>query len=108
MTKLKQQRDYFGEALVELGKSNPKVLALTADLEPSLRLTSFEEKFPKRFFNVGVAEQNLIGVAVGLSLENRYCVFRSSPVPPGLGRCDGLAGAVAVVMPTPLPRKSSG
>ena len=82
----KQQRDYFGEALLELGKVNPKILALTADLESSLRLTAFKEKFPDRFFNVGVAEQNLIGVAVGLSLEGfiPFCTSFAVFLP---GRC---------------------
>jgi len=69
MNNFKLQRDYFGEALLELGKANSRVLALTADLESSLRLTDFRQKYPDRFFSVGVAEQNLVGVAVGLSLE---------------------------------------
>lgn len=86
MQKLKQQRDYFGEALLELGEANPKILALTADLESSLKLTSFKEKFPNRFFNVGVAEQNLIGVATGLSLEGfiPFCASFAVFLP---GRC---------------------
>ena len=83
---MRQQRDYFGEALLELGKGNSKVLALTADLESSLKLTAFKEKFPKRFFNVGVAEQNLVGVAVGLSLEGfiPFCASFAVFLP---GRC---------------------
>jgi len=83
---LKQQRDYFGEALLELGKANDKVLALTADLESSLKMTAFKEKFPDRFFNVGVAEQNMIGVATGLSLEGfiPFCASFAVFLP---GRC---------------------
>jgi len=83
---MRQQRDYFGEALLELGKSNPKVLALTADLESSLKLTAFRKEFPDRFFNVGVAEQNLVGVAVGLSLEGfiPFCASFAVFLP---GRC---------------------
>ena len=86
MKYLKQQRDYFGEALLKLGGTNPKVLALTADLESSLKLTAFKEKFPDRFFNVGVAEQNLIGVATGLSLEGfiPFCASFAVFLP---GRC---------------------
>jgi len=83
---LKQQRDYFGEALLELGRANPQVLTLTADLESSLKLTAFREKFPNRFFNIGVAEQNLIGTAVGLSLEGfiPFCASFAVFLP---GRC---------------------
>ena len=86
MQKLKQQRDYLGEALVEVGKVNSKVLALTADLESSLKLTEFSQNFPERFFNVGVAEQNLIGVAAGLSLEG-FLPFCSSFAVFLPGRC---------------------
>jgi len=83
---LKPQRDYFGEGLLELGVKNSKVLTLTADLGSSLGLTAFNEKFSKRFFNVGVAEQNLIGVAVGLSLEGftPFCTSFAVFLP---GRC---------------------
>lgn len=86
MSNLKQQRDYFGEALLILGETNPNVLTLTADLESSLKLTAFKEKYPERFFNVGVAEQNLIGAAVGLSLEGfiPFCASFAVFLP---GRC---------------------
>jgi len=86
MKNFKQQRDYFGEALLEIGQANSKVLALTADLESSLKLTAFKEKFPERFLNVGVAEQNLIGVATGLSLEGfiPFCASFAVFLP---GRC---------------------
>ncbi len=79
-------RDSFGEAIVELGKVNPKVLALTADLEPSVRLTHFKEAFPERFINVGVAEANMIGVAAGLALEGfiPFCTSFAVFLP---GRC---------------------
>ena len=61
-------RDAFGEALLTLGKENPRVVALTADLAESLRMVKFEEAFPERFLDVGVAEENLAGVAAGLAL----------------------------------------
>jgi len=72
--------------LVELAKTNPRVLALTADLESSLRLTGFKQEFPDRFFNLGVAEQNLVGVAVGLALEDfiPFCASFGVFLP---GRC---------------------
>lgn len=62
-------RQAFGEALTELAKYDKKIVALTADLSSSLSLDNFAAAFPKRFFNVGVAEQNMIGVAAGLSLS---------------------------------------
>ncbi len=82
----KSMRDAFGEALVELGKTNPQVLALTADLGSSLRLTEFAKHFPKRYFNVGVAEANLIGLGAGLALEGfiPFCASFAVFVP---GRC---------------------
>ena len=62
-------RDAFGEAILELSEKNKTVVALTADLAESIRLTSFREKYPERFLNVGVAEANLIGTAAGLAIE---------------------------------------
>lgn len=66
---MKSMRDAFGEALLELAKVNPKVLALTADLGASVRLDKFAQEFPERFINFGVAEANMIGAAAGLALE---------------------------------------
>jgi transketolase len=61
-------RDAFGEALLEVGKRDPNIIALTADLAESLRMVKFEEAFPDRFLDVGVAEENLAGVAAGYAL----------------------------------------
>lgn len=63
---MKASRDGFGDALVKLGKDK-KVVALTADLSPSVRMEAFKKKYPSRFYDVGVAEQNLVGVASGLA-----------------------------------------
>jgi len=60
-------RDGFGKALVELGEKDPDVWVLTADVSESTRTHWFAEKFPKRFVQVGVAEQNLAGVAAGIA-----------------------------------------
>lgn len=74
-------RDGFGETLVELGESNPSVVALTADLSDSTRVLAFSQKYPQRFFDVGVAEQNMMGLAAGLALGGKipflasYAVF---------------------------------
>lgn len=58
-----------GEGLVKLGSEYEEVVVLTADLAESVRVKEFAEGFPERFFDVGVAEQNMIGVAAGLSFE---------------------------------------
>ena len=68
---MKSTRDGYGEVIVELAKQNKNIVALSADLTPSVRLDDFEKKFPKRFFQAGVAEANMIGMAVGLALEKK-------------------------------------
>ncbi|MFA5928979.1 MAG: transketolase family protein [Candidatus Margulisiibacteriota bacterium] len=70
-------RDSYGKALVELGKENKNIVVLDADLSSSTRTSWFAKEFPERFFNAGVAEQNLIGMAAGLSLSGKI-VFASS------------------------------
>ena len=69
--KLLAQRDGFGEGIFDLGKENPKVVALCADLKDSVRLTKFAENFPDRYIEMGIAEQNMAGVAAGLSHEGK-------------------------------------
>ena len=60
-------RDGFGKALLELGETNPAVVALCADLAESTRMLPFKEKYPERYIELGVAEQNLATVASGLA-----------------------------------------
>ena len=60
-------RDSFGATLVELGKTNPKLVVLDADVSSSTRTGMFGEAYPDRFFNVGVAEANLADVAAGMA-----------------------------------------
>lgn len=78
---MKSMRDGFGEALVELGSNNPNVVVLTADLAESTKVKEFADKFPDRFFQVGVAEQSLITVAMGQASAGKipfvtsYAVF---------------------------------
>ncbi len=67
---LKETRAGFGKALYFLGKKNKKVVALCADLTDSLCMKEFSVKFPDRFFQVGIAEANMIGIAAGLSIGN--------------------------------------
>lgn len=63
----KATRDGFGAGLLEVGMQNDKVVALCADLVGSLKMQGFIEKFPERFFQCGVAEANMMGVAAGLA-----------------------------------------
>lgn len=78
-------RDGVGRALLELGKSNPNVVVLTADLAESTRVEEFAQKYPQRFVEVGVAEQNLAGIAAGLALGKKVPFITSYGVfSPGL------------------------
>lgn len=67
----KDTRSGFGEALLELGRENPDVVALCADLTGSLKMDAFAAEFPERFFEVGVAEANMIGLAAGLTIGGK-------------------------------------
>lgn len=69
--KLEYIRDGIGEGLVEAGEKNKDVFVICADLSESTRAIMFKERFPQRFVEVGVSEQNLIGVSVGLSMVGK-------------------------------------
>lgn len=73
----KATRDGFGEALVELGEKDSNVVVLTADLSESTRTDGFEKKFPERFFEVGVAEQNMAAIAAGLATNGKTAFISS-------------------------------
>jgi transketolase len=73
-------RAVYGQALLEIAHSAPKVIAISADLGNSSGLDRFKSSFPDRFVNVGIAEQNMIGVAAGLAKEG-FNVFASSFAP---------------------------
>ncbi|MEE2939748.1 MAG: transketolase family protein [Planctomycetota bacterium] len=70
-------RNAYGEALLELGASNPDVVVLDADLSGSTKTKAFGQAHPERFFNIGVAEANMIGVAAGLAAQGKVA-FASS------------------------------
>ncbi len=70
-------RDGFGKELVEIGKKNDKVLMVSADLEDATRAEYFKNAFPERFFSVGIAEQDMVGMAAGLALQG-FVVFVNS------------------------------
>lgn len=67
----KDTRSGFGAGLHELGKKNPKVVALCADLTGSLKMDAFKKEFPDRFIQVGIAEANMMGIAAGLTIGGR-------------------------------------
>ncbi|MFC1700919.1 transketolase family protein [Patescibacteria group bacterium] len=77
----KPTRDGYGEGLVELGKKDKNIVALCADLTDSTRVGYFRKEFPDRFIQVGIAEQNMMGIAAGLALVGKipfmstYAVF---------------------------------
>jgi transketolase len=68
---VKSNRDGFGEGLLEAGKINPNIIALCADLTSSTRTDLFAKKYPDRFVQMGIAEQNMIGVATGMALTGK-------------------------------------
>jgi transketolase len=67
----KETREGFGEGIHELGKNNENVVVLTADLGGSLKLKPFIKDFPERFFQCGIAEANMMGIAAGLTIGGK-------------------------------------
>ncbi len=67
----KDTRSGFGEGLLEVGKRNKDVVALCADLTGSLKMNDFENEFPERFFQVGIAEANMMGMAAGMTIGGK-------------------------------------
>jgi transketolase len=76
-------RTAYGEALVELGQKDPRIVALDADIAKSIGSNKFHQNYPGRAFNIGIAEQNMFGIAAGLATTGRvvfastYAVFAS-------------------------------
>ena len=68
---LKDTRSGFGAGLLELGRSNPNVVGLCADLTGSLKMDAFEKEFPERFFQIGIAEANMMGIAAGMTIGGK-------------------------------------
>ncbi|MCW3080591.1 transketolase family protein [Segetibacter sp.] len=84
-TDKKDTRSGFGAGIAELGRSNPKVIALCADLVASLKLDTFIKENPERFIQVGIAEANMIGVSAGLALSG-YIPYATTFANFGSGR----------------------
>lgn len=70
-TEKKDTRSGFGAGLLELGKKNENVVALCADLTGSLKMDAFAKEFPNRFFQTGIAEANMIGIAAGMTIGGK-------------------------------------
>ena len=68
---MKDTRSGFGAGLTQLGRTNPNVLALCADLTGSLNMTDFKNENPERFFQIGIAEANMIGIAAGMTIGGK-------------------------------------
>jgi len=79
-------REAYGKTLVELGEENPDIVVLDADLSKSTMTRLFAEKFPGRFFDCGIAEQNMISIAAGLAASGKT-VFASTFAVFAPGRC---------------------
>lgn len=68
---MKETRKGFSDALLELGRENPNVVVLGGDVSPSVRTDVFRDTFPDRFFSIGIAEQDMMGTAAGLSVVGK-------------------------------------
>jgi transketolase len=71
VTGKKDTRSGFGDGIYEIAKENPNVVALSADLSGSLKLGAFIKEFPDRFYQVGIAEANMMGIAAGLTIGGK-------------------------------------
>ena len=70
-TEKKDTRSGFGDGLLEVGKKNDQVVALCADLTGSLKMNAFKDAFPERFYQVGIAEANMMGLAAGMTIGGK-------------------------------------
>jgi transketolase len=76
-TEKKDTRSGFGAGLTELGRNNPNVVALCADLVGSLKMNQFIDENPERFFQIGIAEANMMGIAAGLTIGGKIPFHRN-------------------------------
>jgi transketolase len=79
-------REAYGRTLVALGRENPDIVVLDADLSKSTMTHYFAKEFPSRFFDCGIAEQNMIGIAAGLAASGKIA-FASTFAVFATGRC---------------------
>lgn len=95
MTAARPTREVYGETLVELGVSDPRIVVLEADIAKSTNTWRFQKAFPERFFEIGVAELNMVCMAAGLAttgyipFASTFCVFAS------MRACEGIRSSIA-------------
>ena len=93
--KMASMRDAYGETLVRLGSEMKDIVVIGADTTGSIKTSLFGAKFPARFFNVGIAEQNLVSVAAGLAMAGKIA-FASTYAVFAPGKCvDPIRNAIA-------------
>lgn len=92
---IKAVREAFGKSLVEVGKENKDVVVLDADLATSSKVDYFAKEFPSRYFQMGVAEQNMMGVAAGLSLMGKIPFVSTFGVFASKRACDQVSISIA-------------
>ncbi len=95
LVQLSSMRDALAESLLELGARDPRIVVLGADTSVSIKTSLFSDRYPDRFFNIGIAEANMIGIAAGLALSGKipYVSTYSAFVP---GKClDQIRNAIA-------------
>jgi transketolase len=90
-----QIREAFGKTLAKLGKENPNVVVLDADLATSTKVTYFAQEFPQRFFQMGVCEQNMMGVAAGFARMGKIPFTSTFGVFASKRACDQVSMLVA-------------
>ncbi|NIA07993.1 MAG: transketolase family protein, partial [Actinobacteria bacterium] len=88
-------REAYGRLLVELAGQNEKIVVLDADMAQSCGLQHFRDAFPDRFFNIGIAEQNMMGIAAGLAAYGKIPFVNSFACFLSTRSCDQLRVAVA-------------
>src|SRR2546421_8777170 len=77
LVQLASMRDAYAEVLLELGEEDSRVVVLGADTSVSIKTSMFGDRYPDRFFNVGIAEANMMGIAAGLALAGENPFLRT-------------------------------
>ena len=90
-------RDAYGDAIVELGKRNKDIVVLDADLSKATKTCKFASRFPERFFNFGIAEQNMMSIAAGLATMGKIPFVSTFGVFATKRACDQLSICIAYV-----------
>jgi transketolase len=89
-------RDVLGQTLTELGETDPNVVVLDEDFWPASKIAAFKDRFPKRFIQVGIAEQNMMGIAAGLSTLGFNCFASTLCVFCSRRACDQVTVSIAL------------